>query len=70
METIEYLNHSLVRSFDDQEEPDILELYRYYCLNCSAEVYMDFPNIIYYEGVQWLKLELTCEEFLIKKILE
>ena len=72
METIEYLNHSFVRSFDEQEDRDLLEPYQH-CLNCSMEVFVSESNgllITYYHNYNWQVLELTCEEVIIKNILE
>lgn len=65
---IEYLGHMLVRE----------EVYKndnwYKCLCCNVLTYQHGPvghfEYLYYCDKKWLELILTCEEMIIKKLLE
>jgi hypothetical protein len=67
MININYLNHSLV--FSSRSKGSYIF---YNCEKCSGLFWWDIDNVFYYydRNDGWIGNELTCDEFLIKKIIE
>jgi hypothetical protein len=68
---IEYLGHKLIRQQKFKSDS------YFKCLCCDVLMYQykqagpDGPfEYLYFYAEQWLDLDLTCEEIIIKKLLE
>lgn len=64
---IKYLGHQLIKSSNDQ-----FLKYHYDCIKCNAYIY--YNGIYYYmikrNSMEIYRLELSCDEFMIKSLLE
>ncbi len=63
----EYLNHSFGEAINNKRFG-----YDYYiCMNCNIKVYYNITfEVYYYQDKDWKKLNLNCEEWIIKNIIE
>lgn len=63
---IKYLNHELIKISGTEFQIE------YKCIKCNNDIFFNKKSNIYYQhnGEFWEFLKITCEEELIKKLLE